>query len=106
MGKVTSSCNPCAGSGRPANPKKISLKHVNRESNMEVQADFFTIKLGNDNYELLNVVDCSTACGERAIVNSRSADSMLIKFDEIWLCLHGTPAEFSADPELCLTFFK
>lgn len=103
--KVTASCNACASSGRPANTRKISLKNVNKDFNTEVQADFLTVKFGTNKYELLNVVDCSTAYAERSIVNSRSAQSMMSKFEESWMCRHGAPQYFSADPEFCLPFF-
>lgn len=105
ISKVTESCTPCAKSGRPKNTKKLSLKHVNREFNDEVQADFMTIKHNDDKYEVLNISDCSTAFGERCIVKSRSAEVMMGKFEEMWICRHDCPVRLSADPEFCKPFF-
>lgn len=80
--KVTESCIlRCKSllplSGSPTNAMKCSLKHVNRELNNEVQADFMTIKHNGDNYNVLNISNCSTAFGERSIVKSRSAEEMM-----------------------------
>lgn len=103
--KVTSSCIPCTKSGRPANSTKISLKHVNKDFNAEVQADFLTVKCSRGKYEILNIIDTSTGYGERSVVKSRSAEVMKSKFEEYWICRHGSPGQFSADPEFCQPFF-
>lgn len=103
--KVTKACTPCARSGRPKNSRKLSLKHVNKDFNIEVQADFMTVKHQGVNYELLNVSDCNTAFGERSIVTSRGASQMMQKFEESWICRHGPPEKFSADPEFCQPLF-
>lgn len=51
------------------------------------------------------MIDTSTGYGERKIVDSRSGKTMMAKFETIWLCSHGAPRFFSADPDLCLPFF-
>lgn len=102
--KVTTACNPCAWSGRPSKTRKISLKHVNEEFNVEVQADFMTAKFGQQNYEILNVIDTGTAYCECIVVESRNTKTMIAKFEEIWFCRHGAPSYFSADPEFCQPF--
>lgn len=99
--KVTGSCIPCARSGRPKNRRELSLSHVNQDFNVEVQADFMTVKNGQEKYELLNVVDCGTGFGERTFVRSRDSHNMMTKFEEVWMCRHGAPQHFSADPEFC-----
>lgn len=65
-----------------------------------------TVKFRDDKSEILNVVDTGTAYGERIAVQSRSAKTMMDKFEEIWLCRHGAPSKFSADPEFCQPFFQ
>lgn len=62
--KVTSSCISCARSGRPTNANQLSLKHVNKECNDEVQADFLTVKYREGKVEVLNIVDAGTGYGE------------------------------------------
>lgn len=64
-----------------------------------------TVKFRDGKYEILNVVDTGTAYEERIMVESRSAKTVMAKFEEIWLCRHGAPSNFSADPEFCQTFF-
>lgn len=44
IAKVTSSCIPCTTSGHPILTKKVLLKHVNKEFNLEVREDFMTAK--------------------------------------------------------------
>lgn len=105
MNKVTSSCIPCAKSGRPANTRKLSLKYVNKDFNVEVKADFMTVRPGEGKYEILNIVDTSTGYGERSVVGSRSTETMMSKFEESWLCRHGAPEFFSGDPKFCQPFF-
>lgn len=96
--KVTNPCIPCAKNGRPKNSRKLSLRHVNKDFNIEVQADFMTIKHQGNNYEILNITDCNTAFGERTIVRSRNAEQMMHTFEASWLCRHVPPQEFIADP--------
>lgn len=103
--KVISSCNMCASSGRPGNTTKLSLKHINKEFNNEVQADFLTIKTQERRYEVLNIVHTSTGYGKRTLVQSRSAANMLSKFEECWTYRQGSPQSFSAEPEFCQPFF-
>lgn len=78
---------------------------MNEEFNIKVKADFLIVKRGKEKYKILNVVDVNTAYGERSIVGSRSSETMMYKFEEIWLCRHGAPLHLSADQELCLHFF-
>lgn len=101
--KVTSSCIPCSPSGRPKNSKKLSLKHVNKDFNIEVQADFMTVKHEAKTYELLNITYLGTGYGEKCVVTSRPAAVMMSKFEETWICRHGSPTHFSADPEFIRT---
>lgn len=68
--KVTKSCVLCAKSGRPKNVKKLSINHINKEFNNEVQADFMAVKHEGDKYEIVNISDSSTAFGERRILKS------------------------------------
>lgn len=103
--KVKNACIPCAVSGRPANTNKLSLKHVNKRFNVEVQADFLTVKCDEGKYEVLNIVYTSTGYGERAVVESMSSEVMMSKLQEYWICRHGSPKLFSAYPEFCQYFF-
>lgn len=91
IAKIESSCITCATSGRPVQTKKISLKHVNKEFNVEVQADFMTVNCKEKKYEVLNVEDTSTGYGERKTVDYRCAKKMMAQFEEIWSCRHGAP---------------
>lgn len=45
--KVTNACMPCVKSGLPINSNNLSLKHVNKEFILKVQADFMTVKHNN-----------------------------------------------------------
>lgn len=62
------------------------------------------MKTENGKYELINILDLGTGYGERAMVKSRSAEEIMYKVEEYWICRHGRPRRFSADPELCQPF--
>lgn len=78
---------------------------MNKDFNHELQADFVTIKVKENNYEILNIVDVGTANGERIVMPSRDAKIMMQKLEERWICKHGAPKTFSADNEFCRPFF-
>lgn len=103
--KVRYSCNPFVMSGRPINSRKVSLKHVNKEFNIEMQVKFLTIKHGDEKYEGFNIVNLNKTYGERCIVGSRSCQTVMSKFEESWPCRHGALSHFSAGRESCLPFF-
>lgn len=50
-------------------------------------------------------MDLGTGYGEGAVVTSRRAEAIMSKFEEYWICRHGSPKEFSADPEFFQPFF-
>lgn len=103
--KVFQVCQICVSSGRPGIKPKISLSHVNTRFNDEVQADFVTVYIREEKYEVLNVIDSGTRYGERVIATSRDSKSMMSLFETEWLYHHGAPTAFSADPEFCKPFF-
>lgn len=49
-------------------------------------------------YKLLNITELRTKYGEMCVVNSRSAEVMMSKFEEILVCENCTPKYFSSDP--------
>lgn len=61
--KVTSSCIPYTSSGRPAKTTELSMKHVNKECNNEVQANILTVKAEQSKHKGLNIVDAVTGYG-------------------------------------------
>lgn len=63
------------------------------------------MKSDERNYEIINIVDASRGFGDRTIVESRSAKVMVSKFEESWICRHGSPKSFSVDLEFCQPFF-
>lgn len=99
--RVYDSCDICASSGTPSHKKKISLNNVNRAFNDSIQADFVTVYIKGEKFEVLNVIDTGTNYGERVIVPAKNAQIMMNKIEEEWIYHHGAPKFFSADPEFC-----
>lgn len=54
---VCKTCNVCAFSGGPHERKKILINHVNEAFNKKVQANFSTAKIGDQKFEVFNMVD-------------------------------------------------
>lgn len=104
--EVFESCLVCAGTGRPAQHKKVSLTHVNSKFNEEIQADFCVVYIRGAKFEVLNMSDTGTRYGERTISSTRSADAIKTIFEENWVYQHGAPKRFSADPEFCRPVFQ
>lgn len=96
--RVFEACEVCVSSGRPANRAKVSLTHV--------QADFVTVYIRDEKYEVLNMVDMGTRYGERFIAPDRNGNTMMHMMESLWVYRHGAPKNFSADPEFCRPFFK
>lgn len=63
-----------------ANMKKFP-QTCKQDFNIEVQADFMTIKYKGKKYEALNIVDKKTGYGERVRVGSRSANVMMANLE-------------------------
>lgn len=103
--RVHAACDICTRTGIAVERRKISLTHVNEAFNEEVQADFVTVYIRGEKYEVFNVVDTGTAYGERAIAPSRTAECMQNLFQCEWLYHHGAPRCFSADPEFLWASF-
>lgn len=95
------SCDICASSSRPVCRRRISLSHVNKAFNSSIQACFLSVYIYREKYEVLNVIDTGTNYGERTIVPKKEATTMKEKLETEWLCHHGAPEHFSADPEFC-----
>lgn len=51
----------------------VSLRHMNKNFNVEVQDYFMTVKQVEGKYKILKIVDKSTGYGERSIGKSRNA---------------------------------
>lgn len=81
--KIIDACPVCARSGPPKHSKKVSLTHVCKEFNQEMQVDFMFADVRNSKYCVLHVVDTSTAYSETPIVSKRSADIMANRM-EAW----------------------
>lgn len=104
--KVFDSCGICASSVRPADKAKVSLAHVNKSFNSEIQADFVTVYIRDEKFEVINIIDVGTRYGERSIAPCRDGRTMMEIVETRWLYQHGDPKRFSADPEFCKEFFK
>lgn len=104
--KVRQACDICASTGTPVPRRKISITHVNSAFNNEVQADFVTILIREERYEVLNIIDTGTRYGERVIAHNHRGDTMMNLFENEWIYHHGPPISFSADPEFGKGFFK
>lgn len=104
--KVFESCGICASSGRPADKAKVSLTHVNKSFNNEIQADFVTVYIRDENFEVLSIVDVGTQYGERSITSFRDGCIIMEMVGTQWVYQHGAPKSFSAYPEFCKDFFK
>lgn len=104
--KVFQACDICTSTGAPKSRRKISLSHVNTAFNDEIQADFVTVNIRGERYEVLNIVDTGTRYGERVIASTHSGDVMMKLIETEWIYHHGAPEAFSADPEFCKRFFE
>ena len=98
--KVHQACDVCAQNGRPAIMRTVSIKHVNKEFNEEVQADFFWCTIREKRYIVFNITDTNTSYSEVCIATNRSVALMTENIENNWICRHGAPAAFSADYEL------
>lgn len=78
---VTSSFVPSAKSGRPESMEKLSLKHVNEDLDDNVQAQFFTVKYHEGNYNIRNIGDTRTVFEERSIVESSNEQAIMSKLE-------------------------
>lgn len=61
IGKFTSAFMPCISSCRPPQSRKISLKHVIKHINVDINAYFMTIKYKGNRHKVINVVNTNTA---------------------------------------------
>lgn len=104
--KVYDACEICISSGQPKPRRKISLSHINTAFNDEIQADFVTVMIRGERYEVLNIVDTGTRYGERVIACNHSGDTIITLLETEWIYHHGAPGAFSADPEFCKGFFE
>lgn len=104
--ELASSCDLCLSSGFPALRRKISLTHVNEAFNSELQTDFTFPYYQDSKISILKINDTGTAYGERVIVSSTSAASMISSFEQFWLYRHGAPKFFGADQEFDCDEFR
>jgi len=104
--RVYQACDICASSGRPHHSKKLSIAHIDKAFNDEVQADFLWCTIQGTQFVVLNIVDTSTKYGERVQAPSRSAKTMMELVESHWICRHGAPSSFSADVEFTTTVTK
>lgn len=65
---VWDDCDISAASGSPAHKKKVSISHANKGFNQSMQADYLTVYVSEDKYEVLIIVDADTNYGERVIM--------------------------------------
>lgn len=86
--------------GLPEISRNISLTHIFKAFNNEIQADFMFASVRSTKYCVLHVVDTGTEYSETSIKNSRSAEAMASLLEIIWINLHGTPTSYSAESEL------
>lgn len=96
---VFDACEICNSSGRPHNMKKLSLSHIDKAFNNEIQVDFLWCDIKGTKYCILNITDTATCYGERVIASSRSVGSMTKLIESHWICQHGAPGGISSDPE-------
>lgn len=101
--KVYKACEICCRNGRPLNSKKLSLTHVNKAFNHELQADFMWCDIKGETFIVLNLTDTSTAYAEFSIVPARNTQVMIQLIETEWICRHGAPSSFSSDPEFLTT---
>lgn len=97
--EIHDNCLVCAQTGPPAPTRKISLTHVCRAFNTEIQADFMFVAIRATKYCVIHVVDASTGYSETAMSPQRSVSTMASAVETIWIHRHGTPSSFSADTE-------
>lgn len=98
--KLSENCIVCSNSGFPAPSKKISISHVNKALNVEIQIDFTFCEIRGSQYTVLHIVDTGTGYSEGAITNDRNAGTIVYTVEMEWLHRHGRPERLSADDEL------
>ena len=96
---TAAACPICAGTGRPAHTKKVSLTHVNQAFNEEIQLDFVFVDIHDEKMTVIHIVDTGTIWSEKRIVGSRSSQVITEIIYILWLCQHGSPKAISADDE-------
>lgn len=84
----------------PVNSNKLSLKHTKAIQTSRYKTTFSHQNQNQRNqFIILNILDTNTGYWERFIIESRCADVMMSKFEKYWICTHGCPEYFRADPE-------
>lgn len=74
---VFEACETCASPGSPVQQRKMSLLHVNKALDEEVQCDISDISILDEKFEVLNVANTGTGNGERVMVPTRNAKVMM-----------------------------
>lgn len=92
-------CDVCSRSGPPAPSRKISLTHVNKNFNDEIQVDFLFVRIKGTIYCVIHFCDAGTAYYEGAVVKDRKSNTILNQFDQLWNHRHGAPNHISGVDE-------
>lgn len=104
--RVYDACDICAATGQQKPRRKVSISHINTAFNDEIQADFVTVHIRGERYEVLNIIDTGTRYGERVIASTHSGEEIMRLLETEWIYHHGAPEAFSAEPEFCKGFFE
>lgn len=72
---------------------------MNLAFNDSIQSDFLVVYIRLERNDVLNIVDTGTAYSEHTILSGHNAETMQEYFEATWICSHGAPTSFSADPE-------
>lgn len=97
--EVFTACEVCAGNGRPASSKKVSLTHVNAACNEDLQTVLFHITFRDQKHTVINITEISTRFTELCITSDGKMDTTLRTIETSWICQHGAPHAISADDE-------
>lgn len=95
-------CPLCAVTGKPASMVKIYTAHVDEEFKEELQVNFIYLRMDEELFDVLSMIEKGTRCGERTLATSRS-EKEIHKMSEI-NCFYklGALEHFTADHEFCL----
>lgn len=89
--KIYASCDICASTGNPRDKKKVSISHVNEAFNNSDGADFLVARIRGTVYDIINIVDLGTNNGERCIVTNHKTETLVEKFETVWIYNYGAP---------------
>lgn len=75
--KVHAQCKVCTKSGEPIPSKNISISHVNKALNEEVQGDFMFVRIRQTTYTVIHYVDTGTGYSEDTVVIDRKGTTII-----------------------------